>query len=87
MTQTLRDQIWDAALEQLAAKGNLRAAEVIEDAGISESQRQTVRRTLRALEEDGWLERDSPQSSIWRLGEKGRILLNVSEDTNDKSRR
>lgn len=87
MTQTLRDQIWDVALEQLVAKGELRATEVIEDAGLDESQRQTVRRTLRSLEEDGWLERDSPQSSIWRLGATGQRLLNVREDTIDESRR
>ncbi|RKD97820.1 BlaI/MecI/CopY family transcriptional regulator [Halopiger aswanensis] len=83
---TMRDQIWNAALEQLVAKGKFKAAEVMDELDLSERQRQTVRRTLRQLEEQGWLSRESKQSGIWRLGKKGRMLLNVSEDTIDESR-
>ena len=86
MSKTLRDRIWTAALELLVAKGKFKAAELIEDADLKESQRQTVRRTLRALEEDGWLERDSPQSGIWRMGWKGRMLLNADEQTIEQAR-
>lgn len=86
MSKTLRDRIWTAALELLVAKGKFKAAELMEDAGLEENQRQTVRRTLRALEEDGWLERDSPQSGIWRMGWKGRMLLNADDQTIEQAR-
>ncbi|WP_049923941.1 hypothetical protein [Halopiger djelfimassiliensis] len=85
MTETLRDQIWDATMEKLVAEGKLKAAHVMVHCGLDESQRQTVRRTLRALEEDGWLERDSPQSGIWRIGWKGRMLLDVDDETIENS--
>lgn len=86
MTQTLRDRIWDAALELLVAQGKFKAAHVLNECSLDESQRQTVRRALRAMEEDGWLERESQQSGIWRLGHKGRMFLNISEQTIEQAR-
>ncbi|ELY65811.1 hypothetical protein C490_13566 [Natronobacterium gregoryi SP2] len=84
--KTLRDEVWNAALEELVARGKFKTADLLDKLDLSESQRQTVRRTLNALEEDGWLERESEQSGIWRLGWKGKMLLNVSEETIDQSR-
>lgn len=87
MTDTLRDQVWNAALEQLVAKGKFTITCLLDELDLGDSKRQTVRRTLNAQEKAGWLERDSKQSSIWRLGWKGRLLLNVSEFTIEQSRR
>ena len=84
--RTLRDKIWGEALEQLAANGRFKAIHVMEGCGLGEEQRQTVRRTLRAMEEDGWLERDSPQSSIWRIGWKGRMLLDADDEAIERAR-
>jgi DNA-binding IclR family transcriptional regulator len=41
--------------------------------------RQTVTRILRQLEDDGWLERTEPNSSIWRAGPVARRLGEMSE--------
>jgi DNA-binding IclR family transcriptional regulator len=76
---TLRDSVWDAALEELASNGELKVADILEDIDAGESQRQTVRRCLKELEQKGWLERESKYSSIWRIGEKGELLLQLSE--------
>lgn len=62
---TKRDQIWNAALELLVAKGKFRASHVMVKCGFDECQRQTVLRTLCQLGEQGWLEHESEQSSIW----------------------
>ena len=82
---TLRDKVWNASLELLVAKGKFKAIEVIENENLREEQRQTVRRCLNEMEEKGWLERTSRQSGIWRLGWKGKMLLNVSEQTIEQS--
>ncbi|PCR89656.1 helix-turn-helix domain-containing protein [Natrinema ejinorense] len=84
--KTNRDKIWNATLEELVARGRFKAIDIMSKLDMDESQRQTVRRTLNALEKDGWLERESKQSSIWRLGWKGRMLLNVSEETIERAR-
>ena len=86
---TLRDETWNAALELLAAEGEFRVTELLDEAGLTERQRATVLRCLRELEDHGWLARESKQSGIWRAGEKGRVLLNSSpysetEDSNGK---
>ena len=81
---TLRDETWNAALELLAANGEFRVTELLDEAGLTERQRATVLRCLRELEDHGWLARESKQSGIWRAGEKGRILLNsTSTDADD----
>lgn len=82
---TMRDQIWNVALERLVSRGKFKASDILNELELTESQRQTVRRCLRELEEHGWLHRESEQSSIWRLGNKGKLLLNVSESTIEES--
>ncbi|ADD03837.1 uncharacterized protein Nmag_0245 [Natrialba magadii ATCC 43099] len=84
--KTKRDKVWNATLELLVAQGKFKASDIMEELDLTESQRQTVRRVLRAQEEYGWVERESRQSGIWRLGWKGRMLLNVSEKTIEQSR-
>lgn len=87
MVRILQDKVWNAALEELIARGKFKAADLLDLLDLSESQRQTVRCTLHALEDDGWLGRENKQSGIWQLEEKGRLLLNASSDTIDDSRR
>lgn len=48
----------------------------------------TVTRVLRQLESDDWLERDIPNSSIWRAGFLARTLSDVDEqDSDERDRR
>lgn len=39
----------------------------------------TVTRVLRQLEDDGWLQRESEDSSIWRAGIQARMLGEMSD--------
>jgi hypothetical protein len=41
----------------------------------------TITRVLQQLESDGWLERDTSDSSLWRAGTKARILGDMNEST------
>lgn len=63
------------------ARGKFR----ITDLPLEESQRHTVRRVLREIEEMGWVHRDSPRSSIWRLGPKAEMMLDVDSETVEES--
>lgn len=74
---THRDDVWDEVLITLKNEGKFRIAEL--DALESESKRQTVLRVLNNMEEKGWLERTSPQSPIWRLGWKAKLILDIDE--------
>jgi hypothetical protein len=73
---TLRDRVWDASLKQLRKTGKFR----ISDLPFHEKQRYTVRRVLREMEIQGWLARESPRAATWRIGEQGKLYLNVSRD-------
>ncbi|WP_340100557.1 hypothetical protein [Salinibaculum salinum] len=41
----------------------------------------TITRVLQQLESEGWLERDTSGSSLWRAGTKARILGDMNEST------
>ena len=41
--------------------------------------RHTVRRVLRQLEEDDWLQRESEDARIWRAGMQARMLGDLSD--------
>ena len=73
---TLRDEAWNAALDQLARTGKFKLA----DLPFKESERHTVRRCLREAEGSGWVTRDSEHSAIWRAGPKAELLMNISEE-------
>lgn len=79
---TLRDEVWDEVLDQLLKTGKFK----IGDLPFDESQRHTVRRVLREMEEMGWLERETPRAAYWRLGEKAEMHLNVSADKIEQAR-
>jgi len=79
---TLRDQVWDAVLMELKNRGKLK----ISDLPFDESKRHTVRRTLREMDELGWVMRESEQAAIWRLGPKAEMVLEVSPEVAEASR-
>jgi len=80
---TLRDRIWDEALTLLATEGKFKISDLDFE---NEGQKHTIRRTLRSLEEDGWLERTSQQSPIWRIGWKAEMILDIDEETVEESK-
>jgi hypothetical protein len=47
----------------------------------------TVRRVLRQLEADGWLQRSSKESPIWRAGREARMLGDMSTSARDRADR
>jgi len=69
-----RDHVWAATLRLLADREEIRARDVENELSISASSR-TVRRTLRAMEELEWVERDAPGSHYWHAGPEFRQLL------------
>ncbi|MDS0295777.1 hypothetical protein [Halogeometricum luteum] len=75
-TMTLRDQAWNIALRYLADKGKFKLAEL----PFKETERHTVKRVLREMEEYGWIQRESKQSGIYRLGPTAEQYLNVDEE-------
>lgn len=79
---TLRDSVWNAAMKQLVKTGRFR----ISDLPFNESQRHTVRRTLREMEQMGWLSRENDRAATWRMGEASELYLNVSVETIKESR-
>jgi hypothetical protein len=74
---TLRDETWNATLEQLARTGRF----TLNDLPFKPEERSTVRRVLREAEAYSWLQRSSEGSSIWRAGPKAEMLMNLSEET------
>lgn len=51
------------------------------DLPFEESQHATVRRVLKTMIELGWLKKESKGSSIYRLGPKAELLLDVDDET------
>lgn len=47
----------------------------------------TVRRVLRQLEADGWLQRSSDNSPIWRAGREARVLGDMSSSARERADR
>lgn len=63
-------------MQQLVKTGQFQISELPFD----ESQRHTVRRTLREMEKLGWLSRESDRDATWRMGEQAELHLNVSTE-------
>jgi DNA-binding HxlR family transcriptional regulator len=68
-------------LTTLVNRGKFKISELPFDS----SSRSTVRRTLREMEEKGWLARESEHAHVYRLGPKGELLLDVSQETIEQS--
>ena len=75
-SMTLRDEVWNSVMKQLVKTGQFR----ISDLPFNESQRHTVRRTLREMETMDWLSRENDRAATWRMGELAELHLNVSAD-------
>lgn len=73
---TIRDEVWHEVMKQLVQTGYFK----ISDLPFEEGQRHTVRRVLKEMEERGWLERENERAAIWRIGETGRLHLNISAE-------
>jgi DNA-binding transcriptional regulator PaaX len=71
---TLRDEIWNEVLTEVSRMGYFK----ISDLGFTESERHTVRRTLKSMEATGWLQRRNERAAQWCLGEKAETNLNAS---------
>ena len=74
--ETLRDQAWNAILEQVVRTGRFE----LSDLPFKASERHTVRRVARSMERYDWLCRNSEHSPIWRAGPKAEMLMNLSEE-------
>lgn len=72
MGVAIKDEIWMTLIEELARGESFKIKELDD---IPESQRKTARRTLRVMEENGWVERDPPRSSIWQPGPLSRVYF------------
>ncbi|WP_435186959.1 hypothetical protein [Halobellus sp. EA9] len=79
---TLRDTVWDEVLREITRMGYI----TVSDLPFEESQQYTVRRTLKEMEEAGWLRRRSSHTSKWCLGKKAEVHLNASRDAIQNAR-
>ena len=75
---TVRDRVWDAVLRELVTEDDAKFK--ISDLDFTESERHTVRRVLREMEELSWLERTSDTGRIWYAGESAREFLKISNE-------
>lgn len=66
------------ALKLALSEGAFKSEDVRRGFGRPPS-RHTVRRVLRQLEEDDWLERESEDARIWRAGMQARMLGDLSD--------
>ena len=73
---TLRDSVWNSALEQIERSGRFRMS----DLPFNKNELASCRRVLREMEEYDWLQRTSTGSCIWRAGPKAEMLMNLSEE-------
>jgi len=76
MDPVSRDVIWSATLELVLTRPEFRVRDV-ENLVDEEVSKRTIRRTLGAMEDLGWLERESPGAHYWRPGPRARELLDL----------
>ncbi|MUV56229.1 hypothetical protein [Halogeometricum sp. CBA1124] len=73
--QTLRDRVWNDVLITVSKQGSFKMG----DLGFSESQRHTVRRVLKAMEEQDWLHRENNRMKTWHPGDTAKEYVKFSE--------
>lgn len=73
---TLRDETWNTVLLTLTKHDEFKLA----DLPFKESQKHTVRRCLREMDDYDWIERESPQHSTWRAGPRFKDLARVADE-------
>ena len=76
---TARDEVWDTVLRKLTTAEE--TGFKISDLGFEKSQRHTVRRVLREMEDLSWLERENDRSHIWYPGESAKQFLNLAKSS------
>lgn len=80
VTETRRDMAWSLILHELADKGSVQLKNMEAD----ESFKRTISRTLKSMEEMGWLERDSPRAHTYYPSKRfnricSHVLVQASE--------
>jgi hypothetical protein len=75
LLMTLRDDVWDSVLPLIRESGRCKAG----DLPFDKSQRHTVRRVLKEMEEKGWLTRPSERSHTWYAGDKAKKYLTLTK--------
>lgn len=73
---TLRDEAWHTVFHTLTQKEEFK----LTDLGFKDSEKHTVKRCLREMSDYGWIERDTPQHSIWRAGPRFKALARVADE-------
>jgi len=72
MNPTIRDKVWDATIRIAETTSDsderFTTGDVLEEAGLNDSHRRTAQRTLRAMEELGWLIKRSQSWEWMRVG-------------------
>ncbi|WP_425433171.1 DUF7221 family queuine tRNA-ribosyltransferase-like protein [Halarchaeum grantii] len=71
----VRDKVWSAVLEILrGSQGRFTISDLLEFASMSESQKNTARRTLHSMSSSGWISHQ-PHSQYWYPGPKAQAEL------------
>jgi len=82
-SMTTRDRVWSSALELAVARDSFMTKELIEHTSLESKQKATTLRTLKSLEQEGWLERENRHCSTWRPGWKVKLLTGAEVETKD----
>lgn len=75
MSVHVRNEAWSVILDQLATTGWFK----ISDLPFEEADRHTVRRTIREMEELGWVSREGNRAPKWKRGPVADKLLQHHE--------
>ena len=75
---TLRDDAWDAALDQLVETQEFNVSEL----PFKQSEMISVNRILQEMEARSWLQKESEHSQVWRPGPKAKLLMDISDEEN-----
>lgn len=86
MTEHRATRVASRAIRLAILQGAFTSDDVTRDLNDAPSK-PTVRRVLRQLEADGWLQRSSDESPIWRAGREARVLGDMSSSARDRADR
>lgn len=75
---TVRDLVWNATLQLLEERVMFRQFWVRDRAELRDRHSRTVRRTLKTMQEMGWLTHPEDRPNYWAPGPKARERLDVA---------
>lgn len=75
------------AIRLAISRGSFKASDVTQALKNEPPSKRTVTRILRQLQYEGWLRRESPNSSIWRAGTMCEHLGDMDEETLNRAER